>query len=151
MIPKPEERSRYCKRTLSMESLQIYNKRPRLDPHIDFDNDTNDSDSQSVQEQNEQSLADSLTLEKTVQLVIVSLQNLPDIMPPQFKVNYNKYIANGTVGDVGVVAKLITNEISEAGLGPAAKISTRLEEENKQEKEWEVNEEKNKQVEISLF
>ncbi|KAH0820956.1 hypothetical protein GEV33_001835 [Tenebrio molitor] len=43
IVPKAEERRKYCKRTLSLESLQIYNKRPRLDPQIEFDNDTNDN------------------------------------------------------------------------------------------------------------
>lgn len=141
MIPKPEERKRYSKRTLSMESLQIYNKRPRLEPHIDFNNDSNDSDSPTLEDLNEQAIQKNFSLEKAVQLIFSSINNLPATMPVEFAREYNKYVEAGTVGQTNLLVKLLTSQIIEAGISTSIKNTIKKNEEQKLE-DMDVEEEK---------
>ncbi|EFA02993.1 Symplekin-like Protein [Tribolium castaneum] len=145
MVPKPDERRKYCKRTLSVESLQIYNKRPRLDPQIEFDNDTNDSDSQTLQELNENFVSENFTLERAVQMVFASMSKLPATMSPDFAKEYGKYVDSGKVGQFDVLTKLIATYLTEAGVSPSSKsFAKKVEEFRQQEKEEEDKEEKEK-------
>jgi symplekin len=153
IVPKAEERRKYCKRTLSLESLQIYNKRPRLDPQIEFDNDTNDSEPQSLQDLNEQFVAENFSLERAVQLIFSSISKLPSTMPSEFNKEYGKYLESGKIGQVDVVTKILASQFTEAGISPPGRAllkrsdEIRLEkelEEEKEEKEKLQKKEKNK-------
>lgn len=143
MLPKAEERRKYCKRSLSMESLQIYNKKPRLDPHIDFDNDTNDSETQDF---NEVFLMENFKLEKVVQLVISSMSQLPAQVPNEFIKEYGKYVEDGKIGNVNFLTKTLANYLTDAGINltkfvskEEVKVVEKEAEEDKEEKERVCN------------
>ncbi|XP_063902796.1 symplekin isoform X2 [Zophobas morio] len=147
MVPKAEERRKYCKRTLSMESLQIYNKKPRLDPQIDFDNDTNDSEPQSLQEINEQFVMENFTLEKAVQLIFSSINKLPTTMPFEFSKEYSKFVDSGRVGQVEILAKILATQMTEASVSPPGKFFMKKNEEVKPP-EKEIEEDKDEKEKL---
>lgn len=153
MVPKPDERRKYCKRTLSMESLQIYNKRPRLDPQIEFDNDSNDSfGSQSLQDLNEQFVSENFSLEKVVQMIFSSMSKLPNSMSSEFSREYGKYVDSGRVGQVDVLVKILASYLTEAGISPTSKgFQKKVEEIKTQEKEIEEEKDEREKVNITFF
>jgi symplekin len=146
IVPKAEERRKYCKRTLSLESLQIYNKRPRLDPQIEFDNDTNDSEPQSLQDLNEQFVAENFSLERAVQLIFSSISKLPSTMPSEFNKEYGKYLESGKIGQVDVVTKILASQFTEAGISPPGRALLKRSDEIRLEKELEEEKEEKEKV-----
>lgn len=75
---------------------------------------------------NEKYVLDNLSIEKTVHLVISALTKIPNVMPSQFANDYVGFINSGQVGQPKVIAKLLGAQFLELGLGPGAKIATKL-------------------------
>lgn len=111
MLPKPDERKRYAKRTLNLDSLQQA-KKPRLE--LDPPNPTIES--------TEKFIADNLTTEKVVHLAFLTLKNVPNEMPASFLKDYTESLKSGAVGQVKTIAKLLASQLVEAGYGPEGKF-----------------------------
>lgn len=121
MLPKADERRRYSKRTLSYESMQLHQpKRPKIDDQIDidFEDFREKENSLSPQEVNENFVLENLTLEKAVAIAEVTLSKLPDTMPVFFAKDYDKLVKAGTIGNEDITILLMTNLLTENGLGP---------------------------------
>lgn len=120
LLPKAEDRKKYVKRTAPYELQQVA-KRQRLETTKGTSEAT---EKQKVRlEANEKYVLDNLSIEKTVHLVISSLNKVPDTMPAQFANDYVGFINSGKVGQVKVIAKLLGAQLLEAGLGPGVKIA----------------------------
>ncbi|XP_060516392.1 symplekin [Cylas formicarius] len=125
MIPKAEERRKYQRRTLSLESsIEQLSKRPRLEQvsSMDYD-DTNDSNfpSMTPQEVNEKFIMENLTIEKAIYLIFTNVPKLPNIMPASFVKDYGKYVLSGRIGRE-YLAEALAAQFLAAKVGPGADI-----------------------------
>lgn len=123
LLPKPEERKKYAKRTTPFEPQQAA-KKPRLDTLKEKTSDTTEKQKTAL-EANEKYILDNLSIEKTVHLLINSLTKVPNTMPPQFASDYVGFVNSGQVGQLKVIAKLLGAQFLEVGLGPGGKIATK--------------------------
>lgn len=123
LLPKPEERRKYVKRTIPFDSVQI-SKKPRLEKQKEKTVDPAEKQKAAL-EANEKYVLDNLSIEKTVHLVMSGLTKVPNVMPSQFANDYVGFINSGQVGQPKVIAKLLGAQFLEIGLGPGAKIATK--------------------------
>ncbi|XP_017776938.1 PREDICTED: symplekin [Nicrophorus vespilloides] len=122
MIPKVDENRKYTKRTLSPDTQERATKKPRLDiAENDPDYDLVVKQKQAL-EVNENFIKDKLSKNLTVELVLKGLYDVPSRMPSIFKTDYAESLKLGPAGDIGIVAKLLSEQMVEAGVGPGSKI-----------------------------
>lgn len=139
MIPKSEERRKYAKRTLSLESQQLYNpKRPRLE-----DNNLQQMEQDIIDKKltpleiNEKFILENLSIDRVIQIIEVSFKNLPNAAPSSFLKDYDKYVQGGTVGKIEIIATLLGMQFLEKSLGPGGKL---LDDINQRDKKDEKSE-----------
>lgn len=65
-------------------------------------------------------LVEKLTPENVSNLVLVSMLNLPDEMPALFSAGYSPITAAGTQAQIQHVARLLSSQLTAAGVGPGA-------------------------------
>lgn len=63
-------------------------------------------------------LVEKLTPENVANLVLVSMLNLPDEMPPLFSAGYSPITAAGTQAQIQHVARLLSSQLTAGGVGP---------------------------------
>lgn len=122
LLPKPEERKRYSKRSLNTESTQIA-KKARLETQPA--NDGLEKQQKAALEANEKYIIDGLTLEKAVSLIVTGLNKVPAAMPNFFSDEYAVFVQSGQVGQTKIIAKLLAKQFLDADLGPGAKLITK--------------------------
>lgn len=153
LIPKLEDRKRYNKRTLSLESSVMQTaKKPRIDPSTFELDDTSDSQFITPQEANEQFILENLTLEKAVYLIFTHIPKLPNTIPPNFVADYQKYFKGGNVGKIAL-ANVLAEQFTDANVGPGAKIvvKERTPEITNKKREREPEEAKEEKEKVGLI
>lgn len=92
-------------------------------PRIETDSDLDIQEKQlSAADLNEQFITENLTKNVTMQLVMKTLQVVPDTMPPQFKSDYADLLKYEPAGNLATITKQIAYLFVEAGVGPGSKI-----------------------------
>ncbi|RXG54176.1 Symplekin [Armadillidium vulgare] len=147
-MPSKEEIKRYLKRSKPHEdrsSAEAPKKKPRLDKADASTPRSEDTVTVSqVPEKltsidiTQRWLQDKLKIDVVANLVMVTMLNLPDNMPALFSVAYTPVTAAGSTNQVQHVARLLSSQLTAAGLGPGAE---QQELKNKEEKEKGQNEE----------
>lgn len=94
-------------------------KKARLD--IDTDLDIQEKQL-SASELNEQFISENLSKNVVIQLVMKTLQIVPDTMPATFKSDYSDLLKHEPAGEVNTIAKQLAYQFVEAGVGPGSKI-----------------------------
>ncbi|XP_045470394.1 symplekin [Harmonia axyridis] len=123
MLPKTEERKRYAKRTLSFESLQLHQpKRKKVEDHINVEFEDFQEKRLTPQEINEKFVLEKLNLLKVVEIVEVTLVELPDNMPSSFAKDYDKLLKAGSVGNEEITVMMLATLLTENGLGPGGPV-----------------------------
>lgn len=106
-------------------SLQPKSKRAKIDIPDDDEDESSEDDERTLQESavdiTENFIKDRLDPALVTELVMRSLPRLPQEIPPHFSNSYTPIDAAGTEGQIKHVSRLLSAQMTAAGIGPGVK------------------------------
>ncbi|XP_042890478.1 symplekin-like isoform X2 [Penaeus japonicus] len=147
MPSKDQIRKRVRRDKSSEEVSESPNKKPRVDHEDSSKSKKDKKEDVEVERKNsaiditQRWLVEKLTPENVASLVMVTMLNLPDEMPPLFSAGYSPITAAGTSPQIQHVGRLISSQLTAAGVGPGveqakeeeAKASSTVDQESDEE------------------
>ncbi|XP_047473127.1 symplekin-like isoform X1 [Penaeus chinensis] len=147
MPSKDQIRKRVRRDKSSEEASESPNKKARVDHDDSSKNKKEKKDEVEVERKNsaiditQRWLVEKLTPDNVASLVMVTMLNLPDEMPPLFSAGYSPITAAGTSPQIQHVGRLIASQLTAAGVGPGveqakeeeAKTSSNMDQESDEE------------------
>ncbi|GAB6020191.1 hypothetical protein CHUAL_014111 [Chamberlinius hualienensis] len=122
ILPKPEDLK---KRARPEEASAHVAKRLKLEALDDQGSSKETEEAKSVKLSTSMAIdittnhfVPKLVNENVVDIVLLSMVNLPDVMPPNFQSNYTPIAAAGTTTQIEHMARLLATQITAAEMGP---------------------------------
>ncbi|ROT70452.1 symplekin isoform X2 [Penaeus vannamei] len=147
-MPSKDQIRKRVRRDKSAEEVsESPNKKPRVDHEESSKNKKEKKEEVEVERKNsaiditQRWLVEKLTPDNVASLVMVTMLNLPDEMPPLFSAGYSPITAAGTSPQIQHVGRLIASQLTAAGVGPGveqakeeeAKTSSNMDQESDEE------------------